>query len=172
MKKIFEEFWRIAQPDDEVDEFEEFESVTPRNVDRPERSRSQTRERGLDTENDFVTRSNSRKRDSGKDRNSSIVELQTNTLQKVVVMEPKEYSEEVKTIADYLCDKHTIFLNLEQTDEDVSRRILDFISGVAYANDGNVRRIATATYVITPFTVTLLDSLMDGLEEKGIFYKS
>lgn len=169
MMKIFEEFWRIAQPDDEDDDYEEFESVAPRNVERPER-RTTTRERNLDAETDFTPRA-TRKRENSKDRNS-IVELQTSTLQKVVVMEPKEYSEEVKTIADFLCDKHTIFLNLEQTDEDVSRRILDFISGVAYANDGNVRRIATATYVITPFTVTLLDSLMDGLEEKGIFYKS
>lgn len=159
--KVLGEFRRMSNPEDE-DDFEEFDPIEPRNPERRER-RTPRSERSYEP--------GESKRTSGGKRENSIVELRTNTLQRVVVMEPKEY-EEVKSIADYLCDKHTIFLNLEQTDVDVSRRILDFISGVAYANEGAVRRVADKTYVVTPFTVTLIDSLMDGLEHEGIFFKT
>lgn len=168
--KIFEEFWRLASHDDEDDDFEEFEAPeTNRIAERrvPSRERAVDREREREPELVPSTRS---KRNVERKQNT-VVDIPTNTNAKVVVMEPKKYSEEVKTIAEYLRDKHTIFLNLEQTDEDEACRILDFLAGVAYAVDGNVRKIATSTYVITPFTVTLMDSLMDGLEKEGIFYK-
>lgn len=178
--KFLEEIFRIARPEeDEEDDFEEFDSLASRTGERAERTehterKSSTRlpgnrERERERENDFVS-SGRQKRDFSKMRNN-IVDITTHTNTKVVVMEPKKYSSEVKTIAEFLRKKHTIFLNLEQTDEVDSCRILDFLAGVAYAVDGNVRKIATATYVITPFTVTLLDSLMDGLEKEGIFYK-
>lgn len=181
--KVIGEFRRMSHSEEDED-FEEFEPIESRSLERKER-RSYTRENeregaesreareprpsrrsNYENENSRVSRGGR----GGRDGNS-IVELQTRTLQQVVVMEPKEY-EEVKNIADYLCSKFTIFLNLEQTDGDISTRILDFISGVAYANEGNVRRVAEKTYVVTPFTVTLIDSLMDGLENEGIFFKT
>ena len=59
-------------------------------------------------------------------------------------------------------------LNLEKTEKEVARRILDFLSGVAYANNGKVKRIATGTYIITPYTVDLTgEGVLDELENNG-----
>ncbi len=176
MDKMIGEFRFLAHPEDDDDEvYDEVETVEPRSLERKER-RSYTRETEVEREKSRsrsyepeVKNRGTRERDTRNAQN--IVELQTRTLQQVVIMEPKEY-EEVKTIADYLCNKFTIFLNLEQTDAEISTRILDFISGVAYANQGMVRRVAEKTFVATPFTVNLIDSLMDGLENEGIFFKT
>ena len=50
---------------------------------------------------------------------------------------------------------HTVVLNLEDTNKDMARRILDFLSGVAYANRGKIKRVATNTYIIIPSNVDL-----------------
>ncbi len=62
-------------------------------------------------------------------------------------------------------------LNLEKTEKDVSRRIVDFLSGVAYANNGKIKRVATATFVITPYNVDLTgDTVLDELENNGLYF--
>ena len=89
---------------------------------------------------------------------------------KVVVCKPTAYGNEVCSIADELLRRHTVVLNLEKTEKEVARRILDFLSGVAYANNGKVKRIATGTYIITPYTVDLTgEGVLDELENNGLF---
>ncbi len=65
---------------------------------------------------------------------------------------------------------HTVVLNLEDTKKEVSRRIIDFLSGVAYANGGKIKRVSTSTYIITPYNVDLTgDEVMDELENNGVY---
>jgi cell division inhibitor SepF len=52
----------------------------------------------------------------------------------------------------------------------VARRILDFLSGVAYANDGQIKRVANCTYIITPYNVGLMGDLLDELENNGLYF--
>lgn len=54
-------------------------------------------------------------------------------------------------------------MNLEQTSKDVSRRLIDFLSGVAYANNGQIQRVANSTYIITPYNVDIMGDLLDEL---------
>ena len=62
-------------------------------------------------------------------------------------------------------------LNLEKTEKDVSRRVVDFLSGVAYANNGKIKRIATNTFIITPYNVDLTgDDVLDELENSGLYF--
>ncbi len=68
------------------------------------------------------------------------------------VVKPETYGE-VSVIADYLLSGCTVFLNLEATDKDVSRRVLDFLSGVAYAIEGQMKRVAASTFIISPKNV-------------------
>jgi len=68
------------------------------------------------------------------------------------VVRPESFAE-VSTIADYLIGGCTVFLNLEATEKDASRRILDFLSGVAYANNGQMKRVAATTFIISPNNV-------------------
>ena len=60
-------------------------------------------------------------------------------------------------------------LNLEKTQKDVSRRLLDILSGVAYANNGQIKRVANSTYIITPYNVDVMGDLIDELENNGMF---
>ena len=61
-------------------------------------------------------------------------------------------------------------LNLEQTNKDIARRLLDFLSCVAYANDGKIKKVAISTYIITPYNVDILGDLIDELENNGLYF--
>ncbi len=72
--------------------------------------------------------------------------------------------EDVGSVADLLDEKIIVILNLETCPNDVSVRIIDFLSGVAYANRGEMKRIAGRAYIITPINVPLSGELLDGIE--------
>ena len=61
--------------------------------------------------------------------------------------------EKVEQIADYLLDRKTVLLNLEDTNKENARRLIDFLNGVAYAINGSLKKVANCTYVITPSNV-------------------
>ena len=82
----------------------------------------------------------------------------------MVVVKPEKL-ESVTQIADYLVDRKTILLNLEETNKDVARRLIDFLNGVAYAINGDLRKVATNTYVITPSNVELSGERMNTTQE-------
>lgn len=88
----------------------------------------------------------------------------------VVLVKPERF-EDAPSIADHLNDKKTVVLNLEAADRDVSRRILDFLSGVAYANHGNIRKVANSTFIIVPTDVDVMGELMlDDFNEDKFYY--
>jgi len=64
-----------------------------------------------------------------------------------------ELFESVPQIADHLLNKRTVVLNLENTNKETARRLIDFLSGVAYSIDGSLKKIASNAYVITPNNV-------------------
>ncbi len=59
----------------------------------------------------------------------------------------------VSQIADHLLSQRTVVLNLENTNKETARRLIDFLSGVAYSIDGSLKRIANNAYIITPSNV-------------------
>ena len=70
------------------------------------------------------------------------------------VVTPKSY-DTVTQIADLLLSKKTVLLNLESTNRETARRLIDFLSGVAYALHGDVQKVADNTYAITPSNVAI-----------------
>ena len=87
-------------------------------------------------------------------RVASNVSVSSGTSIEMVVVKPEKL-ETVTQIADYLVDRKTILLNLEETNKETARRLIDFLNGVAYAINGDLRKVATNTYVITPSNVEL-----------------
>ena len=87
----------------------------------------------------------------------------------VVLVKPERF-ETAAEIADHLRDKRAVLVNLETTPKDVTRRLVDFLSGVAYAIDGKVKKVAANTYIITPPSVNLVGDLMDELETTGAYF--
>ena len=102
-------------------------------------------------------------------RSNKVVNIHTTTQLQVVLVKPDRF-ENAAEIADHLREKRTVVLNLEQTSKDVSRRILDFLSGAAYAQEGKVKKVALSTYIITPYNVDILGDLIDELENNGLYF--
>ena len=72
------------------------------------------------------------------------------------VVRPKCF-EEVSTVADYLLDGCTVFLNMELLDGASVVRMLDFLNGVTYCTDGDIKNVSRSTYIITPHNVDVSD---------------
>lgn len=102
-------------------------------------------------------------------RNNKVVNIHTTAQLQVVLVKPERF-EDASSIADHLNEKRTVVLNLESTNKDVSRRLVDFLSGVAYANNGQIKRVANSTFIITPYNVDIMGDLLDELESSGVFF--
>ena len=105
----------------------------------------------------------------GTSKKNKVVNIHATTQLKVVLVKPERF-EDASTIADHLNNKRTVVLNLESTNKEVSRRLVDFLSGVAYANNGQIKRVANSTFIITPYNVDIMGVLLDELENNGAFY--
>lgn len=129
-----------------------------------------------DDEVDFISNDNARSDASHDDsaihaekRGNKVVNIHATTQLQVVLVKPERF-DDASSVADHLNSKRTVVLNLESTNKDVSRRLIDFLSGVAYANNGQIKRVANSTYIITPYNVDIMGDLLDELESSGVFF--
>lgn len=149
---IFDELKRLARPyEDEEEDYEEDFAPVGSAVREPARDRDRDRDRDADR------------------RSNKVVNIHTTTQLQVVLVSPTKF-ENASEIADHLRDKRTVVLNLEQTDKNIARRLIDFLSGVAYANEGTIKKVALSTYIITPYNVEILGDLIDELENNGLYF--
>ena len=102
-------------------------------------------------------------------RSNKVVNIAATTQLSVVLVKPERF-DDASSIADHLNAKRTVVLNLESTSKDVSRRLVDFLSGVAYANQGQIKRVANSTFIITPYNVDFVGDLLDELENSGVYF--
>ncbi len=102
-------------------------------------------------------------------RDNRVVNINATAQVQVVLVKPERF-EAAAEIADHLREKRTVVMNLEQTGKDISRRLIDFLSGVAYAQDGKIKKVAVSTYIITPYNVNLMGDLIDELENNGMYF--
>ncbi len=100
---------------------------------------------------------------------SRIVNIHTTAQLQVVLVKPERF-DNVSEIADHLRDKHAVLLNLENTDRNIARRLVDFLSGCAYALDGKIKKVAASAYLITPFNVEIVGDLVEELENNGMYF--
>ena len=100
---------------------------------------------------------------------SRVVDVRTTAMLQVVLVKPDKF-EDARTIADHLNEKRTVVLNLEAASKEVSRRLVDLLNGVAYANGGQLKKVSSNTYIITPYNVNVSGDLIDELENTGVFF--
>ena len=151
---LMDEFKKIIHPyDDEDYDYEEEEQQFP------------TQRSGRDSYDD---RRDDR-RGSDDRRSSKVVNIHATTQLKVVLVKPERF-ENASEIADHLREKRTVVLNLESTNKDIARRLIDFLSGVAYAGDGKIKKVSANTYIITPYSVDIMGDLIDELENNGLYF--
>ena len=150
------------RPEDDFDDFYE-DTSSDFEVPHATRQRRQTRELSVPRE-ERTERIHRSRADSDK-----VVNIHTTAQVQVILVKPEQFSE-AQGIADNLKAKRTVVLNLESTNREIARRMLDFLSGVAYAVEGSIKRVANSTYIITPYNVDVLgDDILDELEHNGMF---
>ena len=141
--------------DEDEDVYEDEDEPEERNQTPPPREREEPRRREYQEP--------PRRNNGGK-----VVNIHATTQLQVVLVKPDRY-ENASEIADHLRDKRTVVLKLEKTQKDVSRRLLDFLSGVAYAQEGKIKKVALQTYIVTPYNVDIMGDLIDELENNGLY---
>ncbi len=104
---------------------------------------------------------------SSRDAKNREVKIAATTTLQIVLARPTDFSE-VKSIGDDLNDQKTVLLNLETVKGEDAKRILDFLSGVAYANGADIKMMAQKTFAIMPKNVGFQGvDLMSELENNG-----
>ena len=111
----------------------------------------------------------SRRQNNYSNDPSRVVDIRTTAMLQVVLVKPDKF-EDARAIADHLNEKRTVVLNLEAASKDVARRLVDLLNGVAYANGGQIKKVSTNTYIITPYNVNVSGDLLDELESTGVFF--
>ena len=148
---------------------DEYEEEMPRQrSEEPAMSSAPSYERSYDRSYDRAYDSAAAEPSSSR-RGNKVVNINTTTQLAVVLVKPERF-ENAAEIADHLREKRTVVLNLESTNKDIARRLIDFLSGVAYANEGKIKKVANSTYIITPFNVEILGDLIDELENNGLYF--
>lgn len=102
-------------------------------------------------------------------REGKVVNLGSGGQVQVILSKPERF-ENAAEIADHLRAKRAVLVNLENTPKEVTRRLVDFLSGVTYAIDGNIKKVASSTYIITPPNVNLVTDQMDELQSSGVYF--
>lgn len=151
------------------DEYEYDDKDEEKNAKRPEEPEDD--EEYYEEESNFASKESPRIPFIGSQNSNKVVNINTTTKLQVVLFKPDRFSDETRAIADELMKQHTIVLNLENTNKDNSRRIIDFLSGAAYASRGKIKRVATSTFLIIPSSVGMTgDDLLDQLESSGVYF--
>jgi len=167
---IFDEFKRLAHPyeDEDEDDYDDFD-ISPRPVERRERSERADRAPRDSGYGGGYSSSYSSPAPEDDRRSNKVVNIRAATQLQVVLVKPERF-EDASSIADHLREKRTVVLNLESTNKEIARRILDFLSGAAYSQEGKVKKVAISTYIITPYNVDILGNLLDELEDNGLYF--
>lgn len=129
-----------------------------------------------DMEEDFVEEeekeeavSREETRPTSNRKGAQVVSIHTQKQVKVVVMEPSSF-EESQNIADQLKNRRPVIVNLENTERNLAKRIVDFVSGATYALGGNMQKVGNGIFLFVPSNVDISGEMKDDLKDKGFFW--
>lgn len=123
---------------------------------------------GYDTDNDYVSEMPSAINFDDYEapkptiKSSKMMSIPATTHLQVIVVKPEKYGD-AAAIADHFKNKKTVVLNLDKTNKEVANRLIDFLGGVAYAADGDLKRISGTTYIIVPVNVDISGDIIEDL---------
>ena len=140
---FMDELKKIIHPYDDEDYDYEEEELNPASKPAKESFREERREER-----------------KAEERRNKVVNIHATTQLKVVLVKPERFEN---------AEKRTVVLNLESTNKDIARRLVDFLSGVAYAGEGKIKKVSANTYIITPYSVDIMGDLIDELENNGLY---
>jgi cell division inhibitor SepF len=98
----------------------------------------------------------------------SLENLKESKKSRVAIAEPHEF-EEVQMIGDDFKENVPVIINLQNTNQDLSKRIIDFCSGLTYALGGSIKKVADRVFLITPQNTLVTSNEKEILREKGLY---
>ena len=101
-------------------------------------------------------------------KKSKVVSIAATTQMKVVVVSIERF-DEVKEVVDHLRNKKPVVVNLEKLDKDISRRVIDIISGASYALQGSTQKVAKGIFLVAPYNVDIMADVRDELQNADFF---
>ena len=87
---------------------------------------------------------------------------------RVSVLEPSSFND-AQALADRFKRQQPVILNLQNVDADLSRRMVDFCSGLTYALDGNIQSVANRVFLLTPRNVEVSAEERKRIAERAFF---
>ena len=105
---------------------------------------------------------------SNKKSSSRVVNIHATTQLEVAVLQPQSY-EDSREIADRLKSKKAVVINLEELQKEDAVKVLDFVSGVVYALEGDIQKVSSGIFLIAPYNVNIASDVRDELKSTGIF---
>ncbi|MBQ9168016.1 MAG: cell division protein SepF [Oscillospiraceae bacterium] len=164
-------FWdnvkKFAQPyadDEEYDDYDDVEDFEDEEVEEPVRRRDRRRTTE-DSDSDFgfgvsspATTSGSAASTTSTGFSGTVLNVSTGSKQEVILFRPSNFNDTSKA-ADDLRSKKAVVVNMENVDKAMARRVVDFLSGCAYALDGKVKKIAQSTYLFCPHNMEVVGDL-------------
>ena len=153
---FMDELKKLTRPyaEDEEDDFEDYED----DYEEEETAASAPARRSVEKSAPAADR-----------RSGKVVNIHTTAQMQVVLVKPERF-DSVSEIAEHLRSRCAVVLNLEAANKDVARRLVDFLSGCAYALDGKIKKVAMSTYIITPYNVDIVGDLVEELENSGMYF--
>ena len=151
---IWEKMVKFAQPysEDEYDDYEEgAEGFEEEQEDRPVRARR------TPMFSNSAEEASASSKPTGTSAFSGQVVSMSNK-QEVVLFHPASFNDASKA-ADDLRNRKAVIVNMENVDKAMARRVVDFLSGCAYALDGKVKKVAQSTYLFCPHNMEVVGDL-------------
>lgn len=118
----------------------------------------------LETENTyFLNRKAEEKINRGK-----VINFNSKKNMRVILREPSRY-EDVLEISENLKNDKPVIINLKNMDKDNAKRLIDFLSGVIYAIDGNIKKIENGIFLVVPANIDISGDFSYRSVEENIF---
>jgi cell division inhibitor SepF len=159
--------------DDYEDDYPPEEEIEERYRERPNVRKLSTRRR-RDEFDDIFAEEGGRADMGGRGARTTVLRPvggRTNGDVRVHLVVPKSFND-AQQVADKFKDSIPVILNLQGTETDLSKRLIDFASGLTYALDGGMQRIADKVFMLTPRNVEISAEERARLIEKGFFNQS
>ena len=140
--------------------------------DNPDIDGNDYNQKDIHVQKDDYDEDESSRRNLGSLRTSrkliSLENLKESKKSRVAIAEPHEF-EEVQMIGDDFKENIPVIINLQNTNQDLSKRIIDFCSGLTYALGGSIKKVADRVFLITPQNTLVTSNEKEILREKGLY---
>lgn len=140
--------------------------------DNPDIDGNDYSQKDIHVQKDDYDEDGSSRRNLGSLRTSrkllSLENLKNSKKSRVAIAEPHEF-EEVQMIGDDFKENIPVIINLQNTNQDLSKRIIDFCSGLTYALGGSIKKVADRVFLITPQNTIVTSNEKEILRERGLY---